>query len=347
MMFDGTSAVTMFFVLSGFVLTHPYLAPAQPGHRPRDLYIPAFYLRRITRIWLPWFGAFALSAFAKRYFFRPWATAPPTTEWLGGFWHSGLPFSSVLRQCAFLLHDSHQLLIPQDWSLGVELKGSALIPLFLFLVRRHIPVLVGMVALLAIFHPSGQWYVSFALGVAAAKYYHRFQSPLRSLSFPWKCAVLAAGLLLYESRLAASWFSDGSRFPEKAVWCIESIGCVFILAATLTSRRIQARLHFPPVLLLGKISYSVYLLQFIVILCLLPPLVHQLNMAGIEQMPLLMALTVGVCVLATVALSVVMYYSVELPSVKLGHWLSKLLQGRLGKPPPAATAPASAGPASV
>ena len=225
------------------------------------------------------------------------------------------------------------MLIPQDWSLGVELRGSALIPLLLFLVRRSLPAFVGFVIVLMIFHSTGYWYASIALGVWAAKYYHRVESSLRSLSVPLKWTILCVGVLFYESRIAASYFWERSEALEEIVWCLGSIGCVLILAASLSSRRIQARLNLPPVLLLGKISYSVYLLQFILILCLMPPLVRQLNLAGMQQAPLLLPLTLIIGVLATGVLSVFMYYAVERPSIELGRWLTKFIQGHMVKTP--------------
>src|SRR3982751_1870787 len=64
--FDGRPAVTMFFVLSGFVLSRPYLPSLnQPA---RTIHVPTFYLRRFTRIWIPWFFVFCLSALAQAYF---------------------------------------------------------------------------------------------------------------------------------------------------------------------------------------------------------------------------------------------------------------------------------------
>jgi peptidoglycan/LPS O-acetylase OafA/YrhL len=225
------------------------------------------------------------------------------------------------------------LLIPQDWSLGVELKGSALIPVFLLLVRRSIPGLAVAVMALVIFHPTGYWYMSFAVGVWAARYYRRMESPLRLLGIYSKWAMLTAGVLLYESRPIAHYFwdfIDGGAI-DKIVWCLASMGCAFIMAASMCSRRIQSKLNLRPVLLLGRISYSVYLVQFIVILCVLAPLIPQLNAAGVHQMALLLTLTLSAGILATVALSLITYYSVEVPSMALGRWLTKLIQGRWAK----------------
>lgn len=53
-LFEGKEAVCMFFVLSGYVLSKPYVSsPANTV--PRKIFLPTFYLRRFTRIWLPWF----------------------------------------------------------------------------------------------------------------------------------------------------------------------------------------------------------------------------------------------------------------------------------------------------
>jgi len=53
------------------------------------------------------------------------------------------------------------------------------------------------------------------------------------------------------------------------------------------------------VVFLGKISYSVYLVQFIIILCLLPPLVRLANDHGIIRPFTLFLLTFTVSVGAT------------------------------------------------
>ena len=131
---------------------------------------------------------------------------------------------------------------------------------------------------------------------------------------------------LYESRLAASHMWEVTGVIDKIVWCIASIGCVFILAASLSSNRIQSKLNLPIVVFLGKISFSVYLLQFIVILCFLPSFVQALNALTIHQASLLLPLTVGAGLLVTVGIAAITYWTIELPSVQLGRWLTKLIQ---------------------
>jgi peptidoglycan/LPS O-acetylase OafA/YrhL len=99
----------------------------------------------------------------------------------------------------------------------------------------------------------------------------------------------------------------------------------------MSSRRIQLVLQLQPITFLGRISYSVYLLQFIVILCVLPAWVHLLNNIGMQRTCWLLPLTLAASVGVTVGLSAATYRLIEMPCIELGHWSSKTLQARLLK----------------
>lgn len=114
----------------------------------------------------------------------------------------------------------------------------------------------------------------------------------------------------------------------KCGWVVTSVGCAAILLSAFASNRIQRFLSLKPVVFLGKISYSVYLVQFIVIMCLLPVAIHWLNGCGIGQHWILFPLTFVISIGATLLASVCSYYSVEMPSIRLGHWLTKKIQSR-------------------
>jgi peptidoglycan/LPS O-acetylase OafA/YrhL len=328
MMFDGGGAVSMFFVLSGFVLAHPYFSPRRPGLPPRTLILKTFYLRRLVRIWLPWFIAFVASIFARRYFFHAYPTQPPGSAWLHLFWQKPMTVPDFFRQCLFSLHDATRMLLPQDWSLGVELRGSLLIPLFIFLARKHVSALAGLAIAILVFHGTGEYYLCFAMGVGAAHYYHKTEARRRSLTQPVKWALLACGVLFYEAHLATPQAWAGVPIMSKINFSLSGIGSVFIIAAALVSDRLREHLHLPPVLFLGRISFSVYLLQFIPLLCFLPWLVSQLNAWGIYSPPTLLIITVLAAVVTTLAMAAVMYRFIERPSIELGRWATRRIQGQ-------------------
>lgn len=326
MAFDGRAAVAMFFVLSGFVLTRPYFV-TMAGLPPRKIFLPSFYLRRLTRIWLPWLAAFGLSAMAQITIFRPCPTVPPTNDWYGWFWQTPLTWGNFFRQCIYNLHAAGTLLLPQDWSLGVELKASAMLPVFIFLAHKLTPwSLFGVAALLVALLPTGHYYASFILGVLLAQQGDNILRWLQPKPFSIKLGLLLAGLALYETNHVGTVVL-GHPEMVKYFWLGTSLGCALILLASMSSRRIQAALKWSPVMFLGRISYSVYLLQFIVILCLLPWLIHALNALGIQRTLCLLPLSLAGSISMTVVLSALNYRWVEMPCIDLGHRLSKKIQG--------------------
>ncbi len=329
-LFAGKEAVGMFFVLSGYVLSKPFVAAA--GITPRKIFLPTFYLRRFTRIWLPWFFVFAASIFAQKFLFFHPATCPPISNWLDRFWHVPLTVENFFKQCAFLQHDATRQLLNQDWSLGVELKGSLLIPLFLFLSRgKRVFVLLALAAVFPIILATGHYYVSFIVGVLLARYGEPMTGRLLRASPLHKILVLLLGLSLYQGYDCLVSVLQESRLALQCGWIITTLGCALVLLAVFASSTIQRILNHRVIVFLGRISYSVYLVQFIVILCLLPPLIKLANQLGVVQTPVLFGLSFIASVGATIGCSALSYRLVEVPSINLGHRLTKGIQRRYQK----------------
>jgi peptidoglycan/LPS O-acetylase OafA/YrhL len=322
--FNGKEAVAMFFVLSGYVLSKPYV---QAGPDTRPMFIPTFYLRRFFRIWPPWFFVFLISIIAHNYLFFQPATQPATTEWLNGFWQAKLTVPDFFRQCIFVLHDSKRQLLNQDWSLGVELKGSAMIPLLIVIARRkYVGFMLPLAVIFLLFVGTGQYYVSFIVGVLVAQYVPGWSMSLVGMGSLIRATILITGLGLYQGfEFAMKVFSD-SPFAYKYGWVVTAIGCALILLSVFGSPTLQWILNSKPLVFLGRISYSLYLLQFIFIFCLLPPLVALLNQWGIIQPSVLCPLTMLASCATTIGCAAVMYRFVELPVINFSHRLTKKIQ---------------------
>lgn len=328
-LFAGQEAVAMFFVLSGYVLAKPYV---ESGSGTRKLFLPTFYLRRFLRIWPPWFFAFVASILACKFLFFHPATQPTVSTWLAAFWQAKLTVPDFFRQCAFVLHDTNRQLIIQDWSLGVELKGSALIPLFLICARRkHLALIFLIAVLLLVFVGTGHYYVSFIIGVLAAQYDSCWIQRLVRLGRRVRVLLFIGGLALYQGNGVLYQFFPHSPAAYKYGWVLTAVGCGVILASVFGSPTLQRALNRKPVVFLGRISYSVYLLQFIIILCLLPPLVAALNQWGLTQPLILFSVTMLVSIAATIGCAALMYRFVEMPVINFSHGLTKKIQLRFQK----------------
>jgi peptidoglycan/LPS O-acetylase OafA/YrhL len=149
-----------------------------------------------------------------------------------------------------------------------------------------------------------------------------------------KSWLLLLGLSLYQSHGWLVTRYPGVHTAGKCGWIATSIGCGLVLLAVFSSRSLQAVLNARPLVFLGRISYSVYLVQFIVILCCLPLVVRLGNAAG-WPIPVLFAAAVVAGVAGTVGLSAVTYRIMEVPAINLGHDLTRRLQARLKKETPA------------
>ena len=243
------------------------------------------------------------------------------------FWHTPLTVPDFFRQCTFSLHDTTRQLVIQDWSLGVELKGSLMIPVFLFCARpKYVALNFGLAALLLVFGVAGKYYVPFIVGVLIAQYGNGWGEQLARLGRRTREGFFVGGLLLYQGINFTGRLFPDSRFADKASWVVTAIGCGVILLSVLGSQTLQQLLNRRPVVFLGRISYSVYLLQLIVILCLLPPLVAALNNWGITQPPILFPAVMLAGAAATIGGAALMYQLVELPVINFGHWLTRKIQ---------------------
>lgn len=267
---------------------------------------------------------------AQRWFFHLPSTTPTESEWLREAWNHPPTIINTLRQCFFVQSDGTLRLVPQDWTLGIELIGSFLIPFFIFLARWNTLALLGIAGIpLASFH-AGAWYLAFVCGVLLAKHHNYLEQKIRGLTFFWKMTILFLGLVLYQSRLLLTFvFAPGGRI---VVYLI-SAGCVLIILMSLFSKRIQKTLNHPVATFFGRISYSVYLVQFIILLCPLPRFIEWLNTFGITRPIPVMLLGLGFSVLATTLLATISYYLVELPAIRLGRRLAKWIERRRQKKP--------------
>ncbi|MEI9959639.1 MAG: acyltransferase [Limisphaerales bacterium] len=283
-------------------------------------------------MWPPWFFAFIVSIFTHKFLFVQSATQPAITKWLNGLWHAELTTSDFFRQCAFVLHDNTRQLLVQDWSLGVELKGSILIPLFVICARRKsVGLIFPMALFFLIFVGTGHYYISFIIGVLLAQYDSYWVSLLTRLGKLTRVMLFIGGLLLYQGFDWAANVFGAQPTASKYGWVMTAIGCAVILISVLGSQALQRMLNCKPFIFLGRISYSVYLLQFIIILCLLPPLVVMFNILGITQPLILLPVTIFASVAATISCAALMYHFVELPVIDFGHWLTKKIQRRSQK----------------
>jgi len=276
----GHEAVVFFFLLSGFVLMLPIL---RNGFQP----FRSYAIRRIFRIYIPYLGAVGLAALLRASLSKPDLSGSGYSGWIAEQWHTPLTWQTALQHILLIGTFDTNSLNPVIWSLVHEMRISLVFPLLAYAVLRWnwkivialcpvIAVLGFGVHHLAFVDPRlwGGWFQMldslryvpmFLIGALLAK--HR-----RFLIEVWRERRRLPQALFVSGGLAAYtypyWLLPRSgllHMPFMDEFAALAGAAVFLTAA-IASRRWAQALQAKPVLFLGRVSYSLYLYHFVILL---------------------------------------------------------------------------------
>jgi peptidoglycan/LPS O-acetylase OafA/YrhL len=316
---DGFAAVSLFYVLSGLVLSIKYFRDTK--HPDLSNFSLSQYLTsRVFRIWPPYLFIFLLSYGLRRWVgFFDGATVPPANPWLFSTWDASIPFLQLVRE-GFLLQPGDYFLVPQGWTLPIELGISFLVPAGILLASLNMGWL-AFFTLLMIGPLGANYYVfHFAVGILLAKNHEEIRAwlgPRRS----WKIVVLLMGIILYTFRYTLPFYLSWD-LPTSIPWIVTGIGSCFLLMVVIASERARAFLSFSWLKSMGRISYSIYLLHFLVIIMLTPRALQLINIPG-TALPFAWWFGLAFTVMTTIGLASLSHRWVELPSIAFGKSLPK------------------------
>jgi peptidoglycan/LPS O-acetylase OafA/YrhL len=253
-LWDGAAAVSLFFVLSGFVLALPF-----QKHTAKRLCWPDFVLRRIFRIYPAYLLALGVSLILRLH--GP-VLATEANVWFRGFWTMPITTSVLVPHLAMIGPKFNTDIIdPVIWSLIIEMRMSIMMPVFIVMLR-HCNVLAEFIVLLAIAllanltHTFQFAYAApfFLAGVQLAKHRQSIVERTRGFVLWQKGALAAASFTLYGTRM----FCDtGSPIVDYAT----GAGAVGLIICVLSLPAFKAAASSRVALVLGDVSYSFYLLH--------------------------------------------------------------------------------------
>ncbi len=315
---SGPPAVVLFFALSGFVLSLPFLrSRRQPGYAE-------FAVKRVCRIYPPF--AFAILVSAALYALVQPAPIPGLSGWFNEvLWTRPLSADYVFRNLAMTgLHGDMTLDLVM-WSLVHELRISLVFPILFILTRRWpaatfaITLLAGVACTAALagteasslatsLIDTGRFVVLFVVGILIAGHLDAVRAavarlPSRAAPALW---LLGIGLLMAPGPSVFAYYNF--------VW---GLGAALLLMLVVGSPRIDRMLSAAPLVWLGKVSYSLYLIH-------VPLLIAAVHVTY-GRLPL--GVTIAAVILASLACAELMHRFVELPSIRLGRVLC-----RVGRP---------------
>jgi peptidoglycan/LPS O-acetylase OafA/YrhL len=316
LIWDGTEAVFVFFVLSGFVL-------ALPLTHARASTWAGYYPRRLIRLYFPVICSLAIALVLVSLV--PRNAVAGASWWVNIHATSSHGVKQAVRGSLIVLGTSW--LNSPLWSLQWEVLFSLMLPLYVFAARLYpqwhfvkIVALFGLIVLGAQLSSDAMLYLPmFGLGVIMAFERQRLASVARQLNArSWWLLVVAALLLLNAywpvQAFASTW--SGSLGVARAA---AVLGACLLLFAVLHWRAAELATESRPALWLGRRSFSLYLIH--------EPVLVTLTFALGAQLPLPVMVVLGLpaCVVAAAGF----FHLFERPSHRLSRWVGHRVDGEI------------------
>ena len=266
----GFVGVDVFFVISGYLITTVLYTDMQ-AHR---FSLWGFYERRARRIFPALFAMIALTSLAAVVIMVPvdledyGRSVAATTLFLANIW--------FYTQQGYFTESAELEPLQHAWSLGVEEQFYVLFPLILWLGLRVLrsfgaTALVAVLALVSLVaaelaladDPKGAFYLphlrAWELLLGALLAMATKQGWLAALSLMPRLnhtlSVLGLGLIVY----AILAFGPETRFPGLSA-LVPCLGAALLIATGEQGQGpVKALLALPPMVFVGKLSYSLYL----------------------------------------------------------------------------------------
>jgi peptidoglycan/LPS O-acetylase OafA/YrhL len=322
----GAQGVTIFFVISGYLIT--FLSLREERER-QSLNLAAFYIRRTFRI----FPVYYLTVAVYVFLILIIKVKPDKIE----NFRAELPYLLTYLQeiPVFLGIDEAHSDIPlyHSWSLGIEEKFYLVWPVIAFLALKTLRTarlsaclfLAAISAVAPVISPrygallSPYYHILIGCGLAILLSDQKKFEALKTLgTVP---GILLSCVALIIVHLVWS-FSVTSPYHRIVDILYTIVAAVFLTSLLLAGKRLDNLFGMSGLAFVGGISYSIYLFH---ILCL--NVVESLSSRPLVAVPVWLHATINVFLTVALASLVAWLLSitVEKPLVKIGHGLSDAL----------------------
>lgn len=321
-LYGGHEAVMLFFILSGFVLSLPYIAGRGQSY-------PVFLCRRVFRIYFPYLAALALAVCGNLIWHGPLGL----TVWANETWLHPVDWKMVFAHVGFIGVYPQAVFNTAFWSLVIEARVSIIFPLLciaMLRIRSGVAILLALICSLAASaaaaHVGGDWkqtmdtpyYMGlFIVGIVLARNRFEIERILGGLGRWISAAFLVIALVGYTygrtitESLAGRWLHASELDLVRRDW-LSGLSAALILCLAMSWPPMTRWLLRGIPQFLGHISYSVYLVHGTVLFAL--AFMFGDRWAWWQILPLYLVLVF--------ALSWAMYRLVEKPCMEWGRRVS-------------------------
>ena len=309
----GEHGVTMFFVLSGFLITYLLLKEYQ---KTKTVKIKDFYIRRILRIW-PLYYLYIILVVIGMF----------SSIKFGPTW---LYYLTFFANVPFILEKTLPAM-EHLWSISVEEQFYLFWPLlFLFSLKRDFKkIIIFIIVILAVFRIY-IWYAAPFSTVALFSVVNRFDTMLFG----------GLGAFLYFKKSAIIPYID-NKITQSAAWIVillmvlnkfwflnsiieifvVSLATLIIIIGQINIKNRLINLEIPIVSYLGKLSFGIYVYHMLIIFMISKYFKFNRNLSVLNELWFSALIFIGT-ILITIVVAHVSYFYFELQFLKLKHKFS-------------------------
>jgi peptidoglycan/LPS O-acetylase OafA/YrhL len=331
-LYNGNFAVCLFFVLSGFVLSYKYF-------KTNDTKVLIEYsVKRYFRLFFPIAFSILLVLALLAIFkpdFKSLESYTKAGEWLTGQFSDEINFLAVIYNMFIdVFANGNNKYNPVLWTMGIEFLGSLMLFASLMLMHRINKKEIVLVMIIAfLVFTKNYFYSAFFAGALICKMYVQ-QNETFKTNHPFdklRAALLNFLLLvfgLYFGSYPTAWqYLESSIYSPLLVLKIDLmnfslvLGSVLIILMVTKSKLAQKLFSLAPFRFLGKISFSNYLIHFIILITVCNLLFVQfISSMGYNKAFLM---STGISMLIILVFSWVVYKLVDQKSIALSDKITQ------------------------
>lgn len=315
LLFNGSDAVSFFFVLSGFVLSYKYF------HSDRPIEMKKYTFNRFLRLYPAFIFTVLINyMYVHRHDLGFDLDMVKDMLWLNQYqlWEELL----MVRH----IHNYY----PPGWTLAVEMGLSLLVPVFILAAQKRVNILIWFLPISVIMGPNfiSVFAFHFALGMLLSYYYKEIQAYDFKASkwYSYRWLIYLATFLLFSMRHIERIYPFPSIYYKVTGilqldrFFFTGIASFIILLIIMNGTKIQKALNWKPLHFLGKISYSVYLIHWLIVLAIMERWDKWVALFGDKYLAFGTMLLVALVL--TFSLATAMYYWIEKPFIRLSKKIS-------------------------
>lgn len=330
----GPGSVILFFVLSGFVLA------LSLKERSGAAVYGAYYVRRVLRLYPIYILATTAVFFIKYLFLTGPISSDYVSAWYNIGWKIPVSVSEYLKILTLVLDFDTWALDGPSWTLVYEMRISLIMPFLMWAFKKQ--KYLSLLALMAIgwvgdYVDSGipridvfyaadmslsnymgnlMYMAYFALGMFFAFTKDSVMRFVADMPLWGRIVLLMVSLAFYANRLwlvlSPEWYYCGDL--------LTAFGSVGLMAFVMQSRVAEKLFGTWIFQTLGKISYGIYLWHLVMLFLFVALFIDTLSLEWIF----------AITMTATLVLSWITYYAVEMPFIKMGRTITKIIMDRYG-----------------